>query len=221
MLDLLAVDWNEAIRVSKAGTVALGPECVLVATACIAILIDLLIPKEKSGSALATVAMAGAIGAFALVWRTYLLEPTSVFWGAVVIDRFASFFKLVILCGTVLSIVLVEESAELRGRSMGEFYGLLFSAVAGMFFMVGANDMVTAFLSIELVSVPSFALVAYLRQDRRGTEASLKYVLYGAFSTGLMLFGLSIFFGLTHSTSFAALTHLAPDSKASALTIGF
>src|SRR5579871_4353217 len=165
MLDILAVDWNEAIRVSRAGTLALGPECVLLVTAFIAILLDLVLPKERSGSALATVAMAGALGAFALVWRSYVLEPTSIFWGAVVIDRFASFFKLVVLCGTVLSIVLVEESAELRGRSMGEFYGLMFSAVAGMFFMVGANDMVTAFLSIELVSIPSFALVAYLRQD--------------------------------------------------------
>jgi NADH-quinone oxidoreductase subunit N len=209
MLDL-AVTWKDAIDMSLAGTKLLAPECILIATACLALLLDLVIPRERSGYLLAWVAIAGTVAASVGVWHGYsamvqhpeLFPPTSVFWGAVAVDPFAAFFKLVILLGTLFSIVLIHESQELRGRSMGEFYGLLFSAVAGMFLMVGATDMVVAFLAIELVSIPSFALVAYLRQDRHCTEASLKYVLYGAFSSGLMLFGLSILFGFTGSTSF-------------------
>ena len=210
MLDL-AVSWKDAIDVSLFGARLLAPECILIATACIALLADLVIPRERSGYWLAWVGILGTILAGAGTWRIFndlaqgTALPVSLFWGAVAIDPFGQFFKLLILLGTLFSIVLVHESHELRARPMGEFYALMFSAVAGMFFMVGATDMVTAFIAIELVSVPSFALVAYLRRDRHGTEASLKYVLYGAFSAGLMLFGLSILFGLTGSTSFSHL----------------
>jgi NADH-quinone oxidoreductase subunit N len=207
----LAVNWNEAIEKAVTGTHLLAPELILVAVGCFALLVDLVTPREKSGERLAWIAVLGTFAAGWLAARAFAAPPSadqSVFWGAVSIDRFACFFKGVILLGTIFSIVLVHESRELQGRAMGEFYGLLFMAVAGMCFMVGASDLVTAFLSIELVSVPSFALVAYLRRDRLGTEASIKYVLYSAFSTGLLLFGLSILFGLTGSTSFSNLTHV-------------
>src|SRR5438132_7309193 len=156
MLDL-AVTWKDAIGVSLEGTKMLVPECILIATACIALLLDLVTPRERSGYRLAWVALGGTILASIAVWQSYSgmvqlnpgFEPKSIFWGAVAIDPFAAFFKLVIMLGTLFSIVLIHESQELRGRSMGEFYALLFSAVAGMFFMVGATDMVTAFLAIE------------------------------------------------------------------------
>lgn len=219
MLDL-AVTWKDAIDVSVFGVRMLMPEVVLMATACLALLCDLVIPRERSGYWLAWIGLFGTLVASIGTWHMFSdmiqhpddFRPVSLFWGAVAIDPFAQFFKLVILLGTLFSIVLIHESQELRGRAMGEFYGLLFMAVAGMFFMVGATDMVSAFIAIELVSVPSFALVAYLRQDRRGTEASLKYVLYGAFSAGLMLFGLSILFGLTGSTSFSRLGQTLPGT---------
>ena len=204
----LAINWGSAIAEAKMGTQLLLPECVLVLVGCFALLADLVTPRERSGENLAWLAIFGTFLAGILTAISFRDTPTTAFFGSVSVDSFARFFKGVILLGTLFSVILVHESRELQGRAMGEFYGLLFMAAAGMCFMVGANDMVTAFLSIELVSIPSFALVAYVRRDRLGTEASIKYVLYSAFSTGLLLFGLSILFGLTGSTSFANLNRI-------------
>ncbi len=208
MFHQLAVNWHDAIQTALHGSQALGPECVLVVVACAALLFDLVTPREKSGERLAWLAVLGTFVAGFVAAFHFNDQGTSVFWGAVAVDRFANFFKGVILLGTIFSIVLVHESRELAGRAMGEFYGLLFMAVAGMCLMVGATDMVTAFLSIELVSIPSFALVAYLRRDRLGTEAAIKYVLYSAFASGALLFGFSILFGISGSTSFARMSHI-------------
>lgn len=223
----LAVKWSTAMHEAQLGLKLLAPECILVVVACAAFLLDLKLSKERSGPVLAWLALFGSFAALVLAWMTFTHKwpaevdlPASAFWGSVAIDRFASFFKIVILFGTIFSIVLVHESRELRGRQQGEFYGLLFCAVAGACLMVSATEMVTAFLSIELVSIPSFALVAYIRRDRHGTEAALKYVLYSAFSTGCLLFGLSILFGLTGSTRFASIAFYAGTGPVSALTVG-
>lgn len=214
MHQLLAVNWPQAIDTAVFGSRLLAPECVLVLVACAILLLDLVTPREKSGERLAWLAVIGTFVAGGLAAIQFNSPQTTVFWGSVCVDRYASFFKGVILLGTIFSIVLVHESRELAGRRMGEFYSLMFMAVAGMCFMVGANDMVTAFLSIELVSIPSFALVAYVRRDRLGTEAAIKYVLYSAFATGCLLFGLSILFGLTGSTSFSRLNTILAGTEA-------
>ena len=216
----LAINWGSAIAEAKVGTQLLLPECILVLVACFALLWDLFTPRERSGETLAWIAVVGSFGAGIALATSFPHPSTTVFFGSVSVDSFARFFKGVILLGTLLSVILVHESRELQGRAMGEFYGLLFMAAAGMCFMVGANDMVTAFLSIELVSIPSFALVAYVRRDRFGTEASIKYVLYSAFSTGLLLFGLSILFGLTGSTSFAHLNRVIGEQHVPTITAG-
>ena len=165
MFHQLAVNWHDAIQTALHGSQALGPECVLVVVACAALLFDLVTPREKSGERLAWLAVLGTFVAGFVAAYHFNDSGTSVFWGAVAVDRFANFFKGVILLGTIFSIVLVHESRELRGRSMGEFYGLLFCAVAGMCLMVGSTEFVTTFLSIELVSIPSFALVGGGRQE--------------------------------------------------------
>ena len=77
--------------------------------------------------------------------------------------------------------------------------------VFGMFLMASAIDLITVYLSIEVVSLMSFILAGYLKNDPRSNEASLKYVIYGAFSSGIMLYGLSIIFGLTGTTKFFAI----------------
>src|SRR5580658_1473817 len=151
----LAVNWNQAINEAMVGTRLLAPECILVLVACVALLVDLVTPREKSGELIAWIAVVGTLVAgfrAAVAFRDATpLDPTVMpqtlaFFGSVAVDRFACFFKGVILLGTIFSVVLVHESRELQGRSMGEFYGLLFMAVAGMCLMVGANDLVTAFL---------------------------------------------------------------------------
>jgi NADH-quinone oxidoreductase subunit N len=120
-------------------------------------------------------------------------------------DPYASFFKTLIILATVFVIFISQRTSELDGYRTGEYYALLAIMVFGMFLMVSAIDLIMVYLAIEIVSISSFILAGYLRNDLRSNEASLKYVIYGAFSSGIMLFGLSIVFGLAGSTKFFAI----------------
>ena len=100
---------------------------------------------------------------------------------------------------------------------MGEYYSILAIMVFGLFLMASAIDILMVYLAIEVVSIMSFFLAGYLKKNPHSNEASLKYVIYGAFSSGIMLYGLSILFGLTGTTKFvemqAAISGLSPDSN--------
>ena len=120
-------------------------------------------------------------------------------------DPFASFVKTVVLVATLFIIIISRYSNEFKGYHTGEYYALLCIMVFGMFLMASAIDLITVYLSIEVVSLMSFILAGYLKNNPRSNEASLKYVIYGAFSSGIMLYGLSIIFGLTGTTKFFAI----------------
>ena len=91
-------------------------------------------------------------------------------------------------------------SDELKSVRTGEYYTLMAAMVLGMSLMASSVDLIMIYLSIEVVSIVSFILAGYLRTQVRSNEAALKYVIYGAFSSGLMLYGLSLLYGLTGTT---------------------
>jgi hypothetical protein len=94
-----------------------------------------------------------------------------------------------------------------KSRFIGEpFRGSLLLATVGLFFLVSATDFLVILIAIELISVSSFVLTGFLREDRRASEAAMKYFMVGAFSAGLMVFGMSLLYGITGGTSLAALT---------------
>ena len=95
---------------------------------------------------------------------------------------------------------------------MGEYFTLLGIVTFGSFPMVSSIDLVMVYISIEIVSIMSFVLAGYLKQNTRSNEAALKYVVYGAFSSGIMLFGLSYVYGLTGSTNFFQIQHVLLSS---------
>ena len=82
----------------------------------------------------------------------------------------------------------------------GEYYGMLLIIMLGMFSMVSANNLLMIYLSIEIVSIPSYIIAGISKNDRESNEASLKYVIYGSFASGIMLFGLSLLYGIAGST---------------------
>src|SRR5262245_54397053 len=161
VLPIADVDWHQTFSLLASGSKHLGPEIILIAVACFVLLLDLVVPAERSGSVLAWPSLLALIPAGWMVGRQ-LGAPDSemAFFGSLAIDKLAAYFKLIVLIGTAFSIVLTHESRLFRDRRMGEFYALLLTAVAGMFFMVSATDLVLAFLAVELVSIPSFGLVA-------------------------------------------------------------
>ncbi len=174
------------------------PEITLIATFLVAIIADLI--AKRSAPVVAVVAMAGFLVAGALVLGQSGTHA-SIFFNMVAVDPFAFFFKLVILLSAILIVVFSLGSAELNtpGRKLGEYYALLVALTLGMVLMAGASNLLMMYLALELSSISSYILAGYTREASDSSEASLKYVIYGAFSSGLMLYGISVIYGLTGS----------------------
>jgi NADH-quinone oxidoreductase subunit N len=105
------------------------------------------------------------------------------------------------LVATIFVVLISRYNKEFVEYRVGEYYILLTIMVFGLFLMVSAVNLIMIYLAIETVSIMSFILAGYLKSERRSNESALKYVIYGAFSSGLMLFGMSILFGLTGATN--------------------
>ena len=113
--------------------------------------------------------------------------------------------KIIIILSTLLVIVASWVNDELENYRKGEYFTIMGIMVMGLFLMTSSVDIIMLYISIEVVSIMSFVLAAYLKLDTRSNEAGLKYVIYGAFSSGVMLFGLSIVYGLAGSTNYFAI----------------
>ena len=116
------------------------------------------------------------------------------------VDPFSRIFKFVFYLATLIVVLMSINSDELKSVRTGEYYTLMAVMVFGMSLMASSVDLIMVYLSIEVVSIVSFILAGYLRAQTRSNEAALKYVIYGAFSSGLMLYGLSLLYGLTGTT---------------------
>lgn len=119
-----------------------------------------------------------------------------VYSGMMYYDQFGNFFRFVILLGTVITLLLSIHARELFGKNHGEFYLLLLSVCAGGMFLASASNLLMIYLSLESLSIVSYAMAGYLRRDRKSAEAGIKYVIYGAMASGIMIFGMSYLYGL-------------------------
>jgi NADH-quinone oxidoreductase subunit N len=178
------------------------PEILLFGTFTLAILADLTTNKPNALRS----AWVGLVGLVVTLIVTILsmgwqLPPgfngLLLFRGAVAFDPLAIFFKILFIVATALVIVMVIRSRDYGTRRMGEFHALLIVVVAGLCLMANSMHLLMLYLALETVSYVSYVLVGYTKEDRRAAEAGLKYVLFGSVSSGAMVFGLSIFYGLT------------------------
>ena len=192
------------------------PELILIGVILVAIIYDLTIHQSKSGN----VGWVLVTGLIAVAVAIYFQEQrvTTLFTNSIVLDPFASFFKLIIILATIFVSIVSLQSGELKEYRKGEYFTLLGIIVFGLFLMVSTVDLIMVYLSIEIVSIMSFVLAGYLKQNTRSNEAGLKYVVYGAFSSGIMLFGLSYIYGLTGSTNYFLIQQAIATMDASANT---
>lgn len=174
------------------------PELALTGTFLVAILADLLF--RRTATVVSTVVMAGLIVTGFLVLGQSTMSA-SIFSNMVAVDSFAVFFKLIIIVSAILVVVFSLSSVELNspGRKLGEYYALLPGLTLGMMLMASASNLLMMYLAVELSSIASYILAGYTKEAPDSGEASLKYVIYGALSSGLMLYGMSILFGLAGS----------------------
>jgi NADH-quinone oxidoreductase subunit N len=130
-----------------------------------------------------------------------------IFSGMAVVDPLGSFFQALLIAASLLVVLAFtfRNSRELHGLGQGEFYALLLAVTLSNVLLATANDLAMLYLALEMVSITSYVMVAYMKGDRMSNEASLKYILFGAVSTGAMLYGLSLLYGLTGTTSLPAI----------------
>jgi NADH-quinone oxidoreductase subunit N len=176
------------------------PELVLTIGALALIIQDLLLKKSPQRSAI----LAGtAIGWLALAaWALAATgsETRSLFGGLLQADPLRNFFGWLFLGAAALTIAIAPQSKQLAQIRFGEFVTLLFVLVLGLFLMAGATDLLMAYLSIETVSIVSYVLTGFRRHDKKANEAALKYVIYGGVASGVMVYGISLLYGLFGTT---------------------
>jgi NADH-quinone oxidoreductase subunit N len=178
------------------------PELILSALFLVVVIADMLTKGNRTLIPALTIVGMLVTGIF--VYQQHELSAAQKFFGMIAIDPFAIFFKYLFLGAGILAVLISMDSEELnepKSRSMGEYYAILIAMVLGMFLMASATDMLMMFLSLELVSISSYILTGYLKGQVRSSEASLKYIIYGAVSSGLMIYGISILYGLTGHTN--------------------
>jgi NADH-quinone oxidoreductase subunit N len=180
------------------------PETTLTVTFCVAILAGLVFRKRPK--IVAYLAFLGILLATVLAVDQFGTDQ-SIFSGMVAVDPFAVFFKILIGFAALIIIVFSFFSAEVQStvRRMGEYFSLLVAMTLGMFLMAGASNLLMMVLALELTSLSSYILAGYTKEASDSSEASLKYILYGALSSGVMLYGISILFGLTGATEFGSI----------------
>ena len=172
------------------------------------LLIDLMLPREWKWMNALT-AFVGILFATVGVWRIQSAYARSGpaftgqygFVNTLVVDRFAIYFFYLFLAGTAIAILMSVRYLEVEAENHGEFYALMLFSVVGMMCMAAGNDVVLIFIGLELMAISTYVLVGFLRRDRRSNEAALKYLLLGAFSSGIFAYGLSLFYGLSGSTN--------------------
>lgn len=191
------------------------PELLLCALAIGVLMLDLFLSRDqKRWLPVVTVAGLALFGIASVQQWDPSHAPVLEFWGSYSIDSFAVFFKVLFAVVGIL-IVLLSTDFFRKIYAYGEYFSLLLFALVGMSLLAGAVDLVTIYLAFELVSLVSYVLAGYLRRDRRSNEASLKYFLYGAAASAVMIYGMSLLYGLGGSTNLHTLANrLAANSTA-------
>ncbi len=206
--------------VSLPAWAALAPMAVFALTALVLFVYDAVEPESHNSALLAGISLVGSLLALGITgW--YLVAGTGqprrngaieLFGGNLVVDGMSLFFTALI--ASVVTLVVLASYDYLQGHDyQAEFYSLAMLAATGMAMMSTANSLATAFVSLELASLPSYALVAYLKHNRGSVEAGLKYFLVGALSSAIFAYGISLVYAATGSLQFDAVAGAIADTS--------
>jgi NADH-quinone oxidoreductase subunit N len=182
------------------------PEATLTVTILAVLMVDLLMRRRPAVQVtLVAVALLGLAGAAAACFHLAGTEARAIFSGMVALDSLAVFFKIFSLIVGALGIIFAAVSDEIERERFGEYLALLLSLTLGMMLLASANNLLMIYLSLEFVSITSYVLSGWRRHHRPASEAALKYVIYGGVASGIMLYGLSLMYGLAGTLDLTAL----------------
>jgi NADH-quinone oxidoreductase subunit N len=174
------------------------PELVLTAGALVLLVADVLLPRGSKALPALTLAVLGATLVSLVPFAGTHVE---VAHGLIAVDSFALFFKVVFLGAAALTVLMSVHYLEIEGASPGEYYFLILCATLGMMIMAGGIDLVTSFIGLETMAVSFYILAGFIKPNQRSNEAAVKYFLLGAFSLGILLYGMSLMYGLSGTTN--------------------
>jgi NADH-quinone oxidoreductase subunit N len=192
---------------------AIKPEILLAMFGLAILLFDFLLEKRdkymNAVTALAGLALAGL--KLGMYWFALGGQAYHGFGGAFRLDSFAIFAKLIIIIATALVVLLSVKYLEIENANLGEYYALLLFAAVGMMFLASGTDLIVLFISLELMALCEYILTGFLRGSRRSNEAAVKFFLLGAFSSGLLLYGMSLLYGIGGSTNLMVIAQRLSD----------
>src|SRR5437764_10440934 len=214
----------------------IAPELIITVIACVALVIEVILPYKLSkwtayfslsGVALALVSLGAQFFSMGGTFRFSslpALTPMDGFYGMVHVDGFALVFRAIFLIAVALAIAISIRYLDIEREQHGEYYALLLFATVGMMFLAVGYDLISLYIALELMALTFYVLVAFTKRERRSNEAGMKYFLLGAFSSGILLYGMSLVYGVTGSTNLGAIgtavgdvlkqvQNAAPDSQ--------
>ena len=195
----------------------ISPYLAMAGAAVLVILLDLALPRSKKGL-LPYIAFAALAGPFVLSLvqfydlsgavnllrgaDAFTVEEPSILLGTLSVDRFALFFNFLVIGSVALVALASTDYVRRMERFQGEYFGLILFSATGMMLLAAATELITIYISLELTTLPLAALAAFL-MDQRSSEAGMKFLIIGAVSSALMLYGMALVFGFTGSTQLA------------------
>ncbi|AEP12776.1 NADH-quinone oxidoreductase subunit N [Chloracidobacterium thermophilum] len=195
-------------------TALIMPEIILTLFACAALVLDVALPRGKK-QVTAYLSLVG-LGFVALALAQQVMGvaerlPVSAFYGMLFIDGLSVVFRFVFIVAAAFSILYSIRYLEFEREQRGEYYALILFSTLGMMFVAVSGDLISLFVSFELMSLSVYVLVGYLKRDGRSNEAAMKYFLTGIFSSALILYGLSLVYGVTGHTNLGLIAETIAD----------
>src|SRR5262249_35631538 len=191
----------------------IAPELILTACACIALVMEVILPYRKSKLTAYFSLVGVALAFISLVFQ--IGTQGDGFYGMVRIDGFALLFRGIFLIAAALAIGISTRFLDIEGEQHGEYYALILFATVGMMFIACGYDLISLYVSLELMALTFYVLVAFTKREKKSKEAAMKYFLLGAFSSGILLYGMSLIYGIAGSTNIGQIgnsfSQLAPQ----------
>ncbi|MCC6347760.1 MAG: NADH-quinone oxidoreductase subunit N, partial [Nitrospirales bacterium] len=188
------------------------PEIIMTVAAMGVLLLDLVL-KNKAPLAFLT------IGVAVLVFLAIPGSAGETFGGMFVSDNYGANFKNIFLVNLVLTALISLKYIRREKAEHGEYYSLLLFATAGMMLMASARDFIILYLGLELMALSTYVLAGIKRRDRRSNEAAIKYFLLGAFSSAILLYGISLLYGMTTTTDMYRIAEQLKQTQASPMLL--
>lgn len=181
------------------------PEMLLTLYACTILMLEPFIPSSRKDILAYASLVALGLAGFASFRLIHLDYPA--FSGMYLLDPYSTFFKFLLYIAAALVILLSMNYLKIEKINIGEYYAFLLIATAGMMVMVSGGDLITIYLGLELTSICFYVLAGFRRYEERSIEASAKYFVLGSFSSGVLLYGISILYGLAGTTNLKELAN--------------